>query len=98
LPADAVLEVVERFDAASYEPQKVEGHWRHQGVLYRDNLAKIIIDVPDDEASREWMRDIRLVGRTSLNSLICGLSAISSILIKKLTGIKGWRGKTLLSP
>src|SRR5579875_3383101 len=27
--AEAVLEVVDHFGAASYETQKVEGHWRH---------------------------------------------------------------------
>ena len=27
--AEAVLEIVKKFDAASYETQKVEGHWRH---------------------------------------------------------------------
>lgn len=69
LLADAVLEVVERFDAASYEPQKVEGHWRHHGVLYRDNLAKIIIDVPDDEASREWMREYKARWKDKLEQL-----------------------------
>ena len=30
--AEAVLEVVEYFGAASYETQKVEGHWRHGAV------------------------------------------------------------------
>ena len=54
--ADAVMEIVEHFGAVSYEPQKVEGHWRHQGVLYRDNLVKIVIDAADDEANRDWMR------------------------------------------
>ena len=57
--AEAVLEIVEKFDAASYETQKVEGHWRHQGVLYRDNLVKIVIDAMDEEASREWMREYK---------------------------------------
>ena len=42
--AEAVLEIVEHFGAASYEPQNVEGHWRHQSVLYRDNLVKIVVD------------------------------------------------------
>lgn len=27
--AEAVLEIVDHFGAASYETQKVEGHWRH---------------------------------------------------------------------
>ena len=31
--AEAVLEIVENFGAASYETQKVEGHWRHQDVI-----------------------------------------------------------------
>ena len=54
--AEAVLEILEKFDAASCETQKVEGHWRHQGILYRDNLVKIVIDAADEEANREWMR------------------------------------------
>jgi len=57
--AEAVLEIVERFGAASYETQKVEGHWRHQGILYRDNLVKIVIDATDEEASRQWMREYK---------------------------------------
>lgn len=57
--AEAVLEIVENFGAASYETQKVEGHWRHQGILYRDNLVKIVIDATDEEANREWMREYK---------------------------------------
>ena len=33
LLAEAILEIVDKFDAASYETQKVEGHWRHEGVF-----------------------------------------------------------------
>jgi hypothetical protein len=44
--ADAVLEIVDHFGAASYETQKVEGHWRHSGILYRDDLVRIVVDVP----------------------------------------------------
>jgi hypothetical protein len=54
--AEAVLEIVDRFGAACYETQKVEGHWRHGGVLYRDNLVKIVVDVPDTAANRQWMK------------------------------------------
>lgn len=45
--AEAVLEIVDHFGAASYETQKVEGHWRQGGVVYRDNLVKVVVDVPD---------------------------------------------------
>ena len=54
--ADAVLEVVDYFGAASYETQKVEGHWRQGGILYRDDLAKIVVDVPESPKNRQWMK------------------------------------------
>ena len=67
--AEAVLEIVENFGAASYETQKVEGHWRHQGVLYRDNLVRIVVDVPDREENREWMRDFKRRWKEKLEQL-----------------------------
>jgi hypothetical protein len=57
--ADAVLEIVDHFGAVSYETQKVEGHWRHGGVLYRDDLVRIVVDVPDSPKSRQWMRQFK---------------------------------------
>jgi hypothetical protein len=57
--ADAVLEIVDRFGAASYETQKVEGHWRHGGVVYRDNLVRVVVDVPDSAVNRQWMREFK---------------------------------------
>jgi hypothetical protein len=59
LLGDAVLEVVERFGAASFETRKVEGHWRHAGVLYRDELARLVIDIPDLKKNRDWMRKFK---------------------------------------
>jgi hypothetical protein len=58
--ADAVLEIVDHFGAVSYETQKVEGHWRHGGVVYRDNLVKIVVDVPDSDENRHWMQQFKL--------------------------------------
>jgi hypothetical protein len=57
--AEAVLELVDRFGAASYETQKVEGHWRHGRVHYRDDLARIFVDVPDLAKNRAWMREFK---------------------------------------
>ena len=56
---EAVLEVVDHFGAASYETQKVEGHWRHSGVIYRDNLVRIVVDVPDFAKNRQWMKKFK---------------------------------------
>ena len=57
--AEAVLEVVSRFGAASYETQKVEGHWRHGGVTYRDDLVRVVVDVPDMHENRSWVREFK---------------------------------------
>jgi hypothetical protein len=67
--AEAVLEIVDHFGAASYETQKVEGHWRHGGVLYRDNLVKAVVDVPDALEHREWMRDFKFRWKAKLDQL-----------------------------
>lgn len=58
--AEAVLEIVDHFGAASYETQKVEGHWRHGGAIYRDDLVRIIVDIPDTINNRRWMREFKL--------------------------------------
>ncbi len=57
--AEAVLEIVDRFGASSYETQKLEGHWRYGGVLYRDNLVRLVVDVPDSTESRQWMKQFK---------------------------------------
>jgi len=57
--AEAVLEIVDHFGAASYETQKVEGHWRHSGVLYRDSLVRPIVDAPDSAKNRRWMKEFK---------------------------------------
>jgi len=67
--AEAVLEIVDHFGAASYETQKVEGHWRHGGVLYRDNLVRVIVDVPDSTKNRQWMKRFKKRWKTRLEQL-----------------------------
>ena len=67
--AEAVLEVVGYFGAASYETQKVEGHWRHSGVLYRDNLIKIVMDAPDSIKNRRWMKRFKARWKVRLEQL-----------------------------
>lgn len=67
--ADAVLEIVDHFGAVSYETQKVEGHWRHGGVVYRDNLVKIVVEVPDSDENRHWMQQFKLRWKVRLEQL-----------------------------
>src|SRR5262249_53344656 len=57
--AEAVLEIVDHFGAASYETTKEEGHWRHSWILYRDDPVRVVVDVPDRLRNRQWMRQFK---------------------------------------
>ena len=52
----AALEIADHFGAVSYETQIIEGRWRQAGVVYRDHLARIVVDVPDKRKNRNWMK------------------------------------------
>jgi hypothetical protein len=67
--AEAVLEIVDRFGAASYETQKVEGHWRQGGVTYRDDLVRVVVDVPDSVENRGWIKQFKERWRAQLEQL-----------------------------
>jgi hypothetical protein len=67
--AEAVLEIADHFGAASYETQKVEGHWRVGGVVYRDILVKVVVDVPDSAANRQWMKKFKSSWKARLEQL-----------------------------
>ena len=66
LLAEAVLEMVDHFGTASNETQKVEGHWRHGTVIVRDNLARLVVDVPDIVSNRRWMKQFKERWRSRL--------------------------------
>jgi hypothetical protein len=67
--ADAVLEIVEKFGAASFESQSIEGQWRLAGIVYRDNLVKIVVDVPDSTANHTWMKTFKARWKERLEQL-----------------------------
>ncbi len=67
--ADAVLEIVGQFGAASYETQRIEGHWQHGVTVYRDNLVRLVIDVPDTLKNRNWMKAFKQRWKAKLDQL-----------------------------
>jgi hypothetical protein len=52
----AVLEIGDHFGAVSYETQIIEGRWQQAGVVYRGNLARVLVDMPDKKGNRTWMK------------------------------------------
>jgi hypothetical protein len=67
--AEADLEIADHFGAASYETQKVEGHWRYGGVVYRDNLVRVVVDLPDAVKNRKWMKAFKARWKERLEQL-----------------------------
>ena len=67
--AEAILEVVDQFGAASFETQRVEGHWRNGGVTYRDDSTRLVVDLSDTDESRVWMRGFKARWKAKLEQL-----------------------------
>lgn len=65
----AVLEIGDHFGAVSYETQVIEGQWQQAGIVYRDNLARIVVDVPDNKKARAWMKDFKHRWKQKLEQL-----------------------------
>jgi hypothetical protein len=65
LVAETLLELEEQFGAVSSETQTIQGLWQQQGQLYRDDLTRVFVDVPDTPENLKFFRDFkeRLKGR-----------------------------------
>jgi hypothetical protein len=64
----AVLEIGDHFGSVSYETQVIEGHWQQAGAIYRDNLARIFVDLPDKKENRNWMKASKSAGKRNSNN------------------------------
>ncbi|HEX3314649.1 MAG TPA: hypothetical protein VHR72_07135 [Gemmataceae bacterium] len=69
LIGDALNEIVARFDAVSFECEIVEGRWRSGGVIHRDDLSRIIVDISDTAANRKWMKAFKERWKERLDQL-----------------------------
>jgi hypothetical protein len=57
--ANTLLDLEERFGAVSSETQVIEGRWRYQGQLYRDELIRVFCDVPDTTENMQFFVDFK---------------------------------------
>ncbi|HEY3395199.1 MAG TPA: hypothetical protein VGK58_21035 [Lacipirellulaceae bacterium] len=57
--ADTLLDLEERFGAVSSETQRIEGRWRFQGELYRDELVRVFCDVLDTAENRQFFVEFK---------------------------------------
>lgn len=59
LIADTLTELEERFGAVSCETQVIQGLWRQQDQLFRDDLIRVFVDVPDVPESRQFFVEFK---------------------------------------
>ena len=69
LLGEAVNETVEQFGAVSFYKEAVEGRWRHDETTYRDNLALLVVDVPDTAKNRKWLKAYKARWKDRLGQL-----------------------------
>jgi hypothetical protein len=65
----AALEIGDQFGAVSYETQIIEGRWQQAGVVYRDNLVRVFVDMPDKKENRAWMKAFKKRWKEKLKQL-----------------------------
>ena len=59
LIAETLLEIEDRFGAVSIETQPIHGRWRNQGRTYRDELTRVLVDVPDVPENAAFFRNLK---------------------------------------
>jgi hypothetical protein len=67
--AKAANEIVNKFGVVVFDAQPKEGRWRHRGKEYRDDLVRIIVDVPDTTGNRQWMKKFKSRWKERLHQL-----------------------------
>ena len=56
---DALLELRQRFGSVSSETQIIRGYWQHEGQLYRDELTRVFVDVPDTPENSQFFLEFK---------------------------------------
>jgi hypothetical protein len=69
LLGEAVNEIVGEFGAVGFRKDAVAGQWHHQDTLYRDDLACVVVDVPDTIKNRNWMKAFKARWKEQLGQL-----------------------------
>jgi hypothetical protein len=69
LLAETFSELREKFGAASWETQTLQGQWEHEGLIYRDNLTRFFVDVPDLPEHRVFFKAFKEKLKQRFNQL-----------------------------
>jgi hypothetical protein len=59
LLADTATELREHFGAMSWETQIIRGEWDHEGVIFRDELIRLVVDAPRTPEAHRFFVDFK---------------------------------------
>lgn len=59
LATEVFLELRRKFGAASADTQIIQGSWVHGESVYRDELTRLFIDVPDSAENAAYFSDLK---------------------------------------
>ncbi len=59
LVTETLVELRERFGAASSETQTIRGQWEFRGRVYRDDLVRVFVDVEDTGSNRQYFMGLK---------------------------------------
>jgi hypothetical protein len=59
LITDTLIELEQKFGAVSSETQTIRGRWHHEGLVYRDDLTRVFMEVPDEPEARQFFAEYK---------------------------------------
>jgi hypothetical protein len=65
--AEAVNQIADQFNAVTFYKQAAE--WRQGEAMFRDDLALLVVDVPDTATNRKWMKAYKAKWKKRLEQL-----------------------------
>jgi hypothetical protein len=64
-----MIEMRQKFGAASCETQTIRGQWQYQGAIYHDELVRVFADVEDTPRNREFFLNFKTRLKTRFEQL-----------------------------
>ena len=59
LIADTLLDLRQQFGAVSSETQIIRGLWTHEGKVFRDEVIRVFVDVPETPETQQFFREFK---------------------------------------
>lgn len=64
-----MLKLRGHFGAVSWESQTIHGQWQHEGIIYRDDLVRLFVDVADTAENRQFFLQFKEQIKTKFQQL-----------------------------